>query len=117
MNILVVGNFPNLQPTIGQKVLAVRGYDEAIERIKKTTFDVIIMTAVEGETNGMDLLRALYGRPDPCPVHVVANQPVIPANNGRKWHIENSLKAHFRFAKLKHADPAAVTIEHVRAWL
>jgi hypothetical protein len=56
--ILVVGHFPTTLQ-IGQQVLTARGYVEAIETLKTTDFDVIIIPAVCDTTDGHGFLLRL----------------------------------------------------------
>ena len=99
--VLVVGNLPaTLQ--IGQQVLTTRGYVEAIETLKTTDFDVIIIPAVCGTTNGHGFLQKIRDineqrkRKKQTPIAILVHHDndrleVVVAGKQRPWNLEPSM--------------------------
>ena len=119
-HILVVGNFPTNSIT-GHQVQTAGGYDEAIEILKKTDFDFIIIDAVIGATNGHAFLKRL-SETKPVPTlmrHVGPSIPITkPDNTPGTWYFKISLKACFQFAEsLELGEPDLDEAAFVTDWL
>ena len=83
--ILVVGELPTT-PQIGQEVLTARGYDEAIE-MPEENFDVIIIPAVYGTTNGHGFLQKIRERNDQRRAEKLPCIPILVYHSSHKLNI------------------------------
>lgn len=97
--ILVVGNFPTTSLT-GHQVLTASGYDEAIEILKTNSFDVIIMDAVIGTTDGRGLLMYILDHKQTTTIVRYHQETFYLTTHRRDWHIPSSVRAMFPFAVL-----------------
>lgn len=99
--ILVVGKLPTTLQ-IGQKVLTTSGYDEAIEKLTESAFDVIIIPAVCGTTNGHGFLQKIRDfnknreakRQSPLPILVHHSSPrlnIVVDESLRVWNLRPSM--------------------------
>ncbi len=99
--ILVVGDLPaTLQ--IGQQVLTTRGYVEAIEILKTTNFDVIIIPAVCNTTDGHGFLKDVRDineqrkRKKQTPLAILVHHDsnrleIVVAGKRQPWNLEPSM--------------------------
>ena len=100
--ILVVGNFPTTSLT-GQQVTTASGYDQAIEMLSMEDFDIIIMDAVIGATNGLELLKHIRKTTKSPTIVRYEKSVVYLPKDGRDWNIPIFVQAHCPFATLSQA--------------
>ena len=61
----------------GHTVATSGDYDEALERIAKTGFDLVFADIILGDKNGIDVLRAVKEQDATCPVVMITGNPDI----------------------------------------
>jgi hypothetical protein len=84
--VLVVGNFPTTSLT-GHQVLTASGYDEATEMLKESSFDVIIMDAVIGTTNGHSFLQKIRDLNETRQKNKLPDLPILVNHSADKVYI------------------------------
>jgi len=83
-NVLIVDDEESLRFTFesflrddGYTVVTARSFDEAVERLRETVFDLVITDIILGDRTGIDLLRKVNAGPVTCPVIMITGFPTM----------------------------------------